>query len=159
VLIINYPHNPTTTVIERDFFVDVVALAKKHGFMVIHDFAYGDVCFDGYQAPSFLSVPGAKEVGVETTTMSKGYNMAGWRLGFCCGNPEMLRALATIKGYYDFGIFAPVQIASIIAMRECAQTPEEQATWRAAMQKPVIDAFLKSAPEDGPKILELLKGL
>src|SRR5256886_15235111 len=71
--------------------------------MVMHDFAYGDVCFDGYQAPSFLSVPGAKEVGVETSTMSKGYNMAGWRIGFCAGNAEMVRALATIKGYYDYG--------------------------------------------------------
>src|SRR5436305_3771479 len=77
VLILNFPHNPTTTVVERDFFVDVVKLAKKFGFMVLHDFAYGDVCFDGYRAPSFLSVPGAKEVGVETTTMSRGYNMAG----------------------------------------------------------------------------------
>src|SRR5216684_8125155 len=77
VLILNFPHNPTTTVVERDFFVDVVGLARRFSFMVIHDFAYGDVCFDGYRAPSFLSVPGAKEVGVETTTMSKGYNMAG----------------------------------------------------------------------------------
>ena len=83
----------------------------------IHDFAYGDVCFDGYRAPSFLSVPGAKEVGVETTTMSKGYNMAGWRLGFCAGNAEMVRALATIKGYYDYGIFQPIQIAGIVALR------------------------------------------
>jgi alanine-synthesizing transaminase len=117
VLIINFPHNPTTTVIEKDFFVEVVALAKRFGFMVIHDFAYGDVCFDGYQAPSFLSVPGAKDVGVETTTMSKGYNMAGWRLGFCAGNSEMVRALATIKGYYDYGIFQAIQIAGIIALR------------------------------------------
>jgi alanine-synthesizing transaminase len=117
VLILNYPHNPTTTVVERDFFVDVVRLARRFGIMVIHDFAYGDVCFDGYQAPSFLSVPGAKEVGVETTTMSKGYNMAGWRLGFCAGNAEMVRALATIKGYYDYGIFQAVQIAGIIALR------------------------------------------
>jgi alanine-synthesizing transaminase len=117
VLILNYPHNPSTTVVERDFFVDVVALARRYGFMVIHDFAYGDVCFDGYQAPSFLSVPGAKEVGVETTTMSKGYNMAGWRLGFCAGNAEMVRALATIKGYYDYGIFQAIQIAAIVALR------------------------------------------
>src|SRR6516225_1198892 len=102
VLILNFPHNPTSTVVERDFFVDVVALARRFGFMVLHDFAYGDVCFDGYRAPSFLSVPGAKEVGVETTTMSKGYNMAGWRIGFVAGNSEMIRALATIKGYYDY---------------------------------------------------------
>lgn len=119
VLIVNFPHNPSTTVVERDFFVEVVKLARKFNFMVVHDFAYGDVCFDGYRAPSFLSVPGALEVGVETTTMSKGYNMAGWRLGFCCGNAEMVRALATIKGYYDYGVFQAIQIAAIIALREC----------------------------------------
>ena len=127
VLILNYPHNPTATVVEQEFFKDVVALAKKHAFMVIHDFAYGDVCYDGYQAPSFLSVPGAKDVGVETTTMSKGYNMAGWRLGFCAGNPEMVRALATIKGYYDYGIFAPIQIAGIVALRHCDDLVKSQA--------------------------------
>jgi alanine-synthesizing transaminase len=126
VLIINYPHNPSTTVVERDFFVDVVSLAKKFGFMVVHDFAYGDVCFDGYVAPSFLSVPGALEVGVETTTMSKGFNMAGWRLGFCSGNAEMVRALATIKGYYDYGIFQAIQVAAIIALRECEDLVRRQ---------------------------------
>jgi alanine-synthesizing transaminase len=127
VVILNYPHNPTTTVVERDFFVDVVALARKFGFMVLHDFAYGDICFDGYRAPSFLSVPGAKEVGIETTTMSKGFNMAGWRLGFCAGNAEMIRALATIKGYYDYGIFQPIQIAGIVAMRQGEEPVRRQA--------------------------------
>ena len=85
------------------------------------------VSFDGYKAPSFLSVPGGKDVGVETTTMSKGYNMAGWRLGFCAGNPEMIRALATIKGYYDYGIFAAIQIAGIVALRHCDELVENQA--------------------------------
>jgi alanine-synthesizing transaminase len=127
VLILNFPHNPSTTVVERDFFVDVVAIAKRFGFMVIHDFAYGDICFDGYRAPSFLSVPGARDVGVETTTMSKGYNMAGWRLGFVAGNPEMIRALATIKGYYDYGIFQPIQIAGILALRHGDDLVERQA--------------------------------
>jgi alanine-synthesizing transaminase len=127
VLILNFPHNPTTTVVERDFFIDVVKLARRFGFMVLHDFAYGDVCFDGYRAPSFLSVPGAKEVGVETTTMSKGYNMAGWRLGFCAGNPEMIRALATIKGYYDYGIFQAIQVAGIMALRTGDELVERQA--------------------------------
>ncbi|MGH6916000.1 MAG: aminotransferase class I/II-fold pyridoxal phosphate-dependent enzyme, partial [Geminicoccales bacterium] len=127
VLILNFPHNPTATVVERDFFADVVKLARRFGFMVIHDFAYGDVCFDGYRAPSFLSVPGAKGVGVETTTMSKGYNMAGWRLGFCAGNAEMVRALATIKGYYDYGIFQAIQIAGIIALRHCDELVRKQA--------------------------------
>jgi alanine-synthesizing transaminase len=127
LLILNYPHNPSSTVVERGFFVEVVKLARRFGFMVLHDFAYGDVCFDGYRAPSFLSVPGAKEVGVETTTMSKGYNMAGWRLGFCAGNAEMVRALATIKGYYDYGIFQAVQIAAIIALRTGDELVERQA--------------------------------
>ncbi len=127
VLILNYPHNPSTTVVERDFFVEAVALARRFGFMILHDFAYGDVCFDGYQAPSFLSVPGAKEVGVETTTMSKGYNMAGWRLGFCAGNAEMVRALATIKGYYDYGIFQAIQVAGIVALRDGDALVRQQA--------------------------------
>ena len=94
--------------------------------MIISDFAYGEVCFDGYKAPSLLAADGAKELGVEFTTMSKSYNMAGWRIGFCAGNAEMVKALATIKGYYDYGMFAPIQIASIIAMREHGAAPEAQ---------------------------------
>ena len=117
VLILNYPHNPSGTVVERPFFEEVVALAKKYRFLVIHDFAYGDVGFDGYEPPSFLSVPGARDVGCEFTTMSKGYNMAGWRVGFAAGNQEMMRALKTIKGYYDYGLFQAVQIAAIVALR------------------------------------------
>jgi len=119
VVVVNFPHNPTATVIEKDFYVDLVKLAKKHGFLVISDFAYADICYDGYQAPSFLATPGAIDVGVEMTSMSKSYSMAGWRIGFCCGNKEMVRALATIKGYYDYGIFQPIQIAAIVAMRHC----------------------------------------
>ena len=141
VLIVNFPHNPTTTVVERDFFVDVVKLAKQHGFMVIHDFAYGDVCFDGYKAPSFLSVPGAKDVGVETTTMSKGYNMAGWRLGFCAGNAEMVRALATIKGYYDYGIFQAIQIAGIIALRHGEDLVTRQALEYQGRRDVLVDGL------------------
>lgn len=141
VVILNFPHNPTTTVVERDFFVEVVRLAKRFGFMVIHDFAYGDVCFDGYRAPSFLSVPGAKEVGVETTTMSKGYNMAGWRLGFCAGNSEMIRALATIKGYYDYGIFQPIQIAGIIALRQGEEQVERQAAEYQLRRDVLVDGL------------------
>ncbi len=127
LMIVNYPHNPTTTVVERDFYVDLVRLAKKYGFMVVSDIAYADITFDGYRSPSFLSVPGAKDVGVELTTMSKSYNMAGWRLGYCCGNAEMIRALATIKTYYDYGTFAPLQIAAIVAIREMDAMVEEQA--------------------------------
>jgi len=119
VVIVNFPHNPTATVVEPDFYVGLVKLAKKYGFLVISDFAYADICFDEYRAPSFLAAPGAHDVGVEFTTMSKGYSMAGWRIGFCAGNAEMVRALSTIKGYYDYGIFQPVQIAAIVAMRHC----------------------------------------
>lgn len=117
LVIVNFPHNPSTTVVEQDFYDELVKLAKKYEFLVISDFAYSDICFDGYKAPSFLSSPGALDVGVEFTTMSKGYSMAGWRVGFCAGNPEMVRALATIKGYYDYGLFQPIQIAAIVAMR------------------------------------------
>jgi alanine-synthesizing transaminase len=113
--------------VEREFYVDVVKLAKKYGFMVISDFAYADVAFDGYIPPSFLSVPGASEVGVEFTTMSKGYNMAGWRVGFCCGNTEMVRALGVIKGYFDYGMFQAIQIAAILALRETDTAVESQA--------------------------------
>lgn len=117
LVIVNFPHNPSGTCIEQDFYVDLVALAKKYGFLVISDFAYADICYDGYKAPSFLATPGAKDVGVELTTMSKGYSMAGWRIGYCCGNSEMVRALGTIKGYYDYGIFQAIQISAIVAMR------------------------------------------
>ena len=94
--------------------------------MVISDFAYSDVAFDGYRPPSFLAAPGASDVGVEFTTMSKGYNMAGWRVGFCCGNAEMIRSLATIKGYYDYGMFRPIQIAAILALRQGESEVEKQ---------------------------------
>ena len=126
VLIVNYPHNPSAVTIDPEFYVDVVKLARKYGFMVISDFAYGDVAFDGYQPPSFLAAPGAREVGVEFSTMSKGYNMAGWRVGFCCGNAEMVRALGTIKTYYDYGMFTPIQIAAIVALRHTDAAVEAQ---------------------------------
>jgi len=126
LLIINYPHNPSTVTVEPEFFVDVVRLAKRYGLMVISDFAYADVAFEGYQPPSFLAAPGATDVGVEFTTMSKGYNMAGWRVGFCSGNAEMIRALGIIKGYYDYGMFQAIQIASIVALRQGDAAVEEQ---------------------------------
>jgi alanine-synthesizing transaminase len=126
LLILNYPHNPTAMTIDPSFWDRAIEMCRRHNVMIISDFAYGEVCFDGYKAPSFLSAAGAKELGVEFTTMSKSYNMAGWRCGFCAGNAEMVKALATSKGYYDYGIFAPIQIASVIAMREHADVPEEQ---------------------------------
>jgi len=121
VLILNYPHNPTAMTVDHGFFEMVVDIAKKFKIAVIHDFAYGETCFDGYKAPSFLSVKGAKDVGVELITMSKPYNMAGFRIGFTVGNPKMIDYLYTIKGYYDYGIFQALQIAGIIAMRHCEE--------------------------------------
>jgi len=126
LLIINYPHNPSSVTVEPEFYVEVVKLARRYGFMVISDFAYADVAYDGYQPPSFLSAPGAIEVGVEFTTMSKGYNMAGWRVGFCCGNSEMVRALGIIKGYYDYGMFQAIQVAAIVALRHTDAAVEAQ---------------------------------
>jgi alanine-synthesizing transaminase len=127
VVILNYPNNPTTMCVELSFWEKVVAMARRHNVMIISDFAYGETCFNGYRAPSFMQAEGAKDVGVEFTTMSKAYNMAGWRIGFCVGNREMIRALATIKGYYDYGIFQAIQIASIIAMRHHDDEVESQA--------------------------------
>ncbi len=115
-LLINFPHNPTTQVIDPGFFERVVAFAREHRLWVIHDFTYADLTFDGYRAPSFLATPGAKDVGVEFFSLTKSYNMAGWRLGFACGNPAMINALARIKSYLDYGVFQPIQIAGIVAL-------------------------------------------
>jgi alanine-synthesizing transaminase len=112
--------------VDEGFFEPVVELANKFGVAVINDFAYGETCFDGYKAPSFLSVKGAKDVGVEFITMSKPYNMAGFRIGFVAGNKDMIEYLATIKGYYDYGIFQAIQIAGIIALRHCEPDMIEQ---------------------------------
>jgi len=127
ILILNFPHNPTAATVETGFFEEIVKLARTYGFYVVHDFAYGLTVFDGYKAPSILEVPGAKEVAVETFTMSKGFNMAGWRIGFVVGNPDMVQMLASIKGYYDYGIFQAIQIATVIALRHCTDDMEAQA--------------------------------
>ncbi len=116
LLVLNFPHNPTTLTVELPFFETIVDFAHQHGLMVVHDLAYADLCFDGYQAPSFLQVPGAKEVGVEVFTLSKSYNMPGWRVGFCVGNNEMVAALGRVKSYLDYGIFQPIQVAAIHAL-------------------------------------------
>jgi alanine-synthesizing transaminase len=116
VLILSFPHNPTTMCVDHAFWEKVVAFAQEHRMMVVHDFAYADFAFDGYKPPSFLSVPGAKEIGVEIFSTSKSYNMPGWRLGFVCGNARMIGALARIKSYLDYGAFQPIQIAGIIAL-------------------------------------------
>lgn len=122
MLIINFPGNPTTQCVELDFFEKIIALAKEHKIWVVHDIAYVDIVFDGYKAPSILQVEGAKDIAVEFFSMSKSYNMPGWRVGFMCGNKELVVALARIKSYMDYGTFAPIQIAAIAALegpQEC----------------------------------------
>ncbi len=125
MLIMNFPHNPTTQVVDGlDFFRRIVDFAKENGIIVLHDLAYADLVYDGYKAPSFLQVPGARDVGVEFFSLTKSYSMAGWRVGFCCGNREIVGALIKIKSYLDYGMFQPIQIASIVALRgqqECVE--------------------------------------
>ncbi|MEG6548878.1 aminotransferase class I/II-fold pyridoxal phosphate-dependent enzyme [Desulfocurvibacter africanus] len=124
LLIINYPHNPTTECVDIAFFQRIVDFAKDNKLLVIHDFAYADFTYDGYQAPSFLQAEGAKDVGVEFFSLTKSYSMAGWRVGFCCGNREMVQALTRIKSYLDYGIFQPIQIAACHALngpQECVR--------------------------------------
>jgi alanine-synthesizing transaminase len=124
LLILSFPHNPTTAAVDLEFFKKIVAFAQDHDLIVVHDFAYSDLVFDGYQAPSLLQVPGAKDVGVEFFTLSKSYNMPGWRVGFAVGNRRIIAALTRIKSYLDYGMFQPVQIASIIALngpQECVR--------------------------------------
>ena len=126
ILIINFPHNPTTTVVEGlDFFKKVVDFAKENNIIVIHDLAYADLVFDDYKAPSFLQVPGAKDIGVEFFSLTKSYSMAGWRVGFCVGNEDVVGALIKIKSYLDYGMFQPIQIASIVALRGPQDCVEE----------------------------------
>jgi alanine-synthesizing transaminase len=122
LLIINFPHNPTTATVNLNFMKRVVDFARENEILVVHDLAYADLCFDGYRAPSIMEIPGAREVAVEFFTLSKSYNMPGWRVGFAVGNREMIAALTRLKSYFDYGIFAPVQVAAIAALngpQEC----------------------------------------
>jgi alanine-synthesizing transaminase len=121
ILIINFPHNPTTATVDHAFMQRVVDFARDQEILVVHDFAYADLCFDGYKAPSIMEVPGARDVAVEFFTLSKSYNMPGWRVGFAVGNREMIGALARLKSYFDYGIFAPVQVAAIAALNGSQQ--------------------------------------
>ncbi len=116
MLVLNFPGNPTTQCVDLEFFERIVAIAKEHEIWIVHDLAYADIVFDGYKPPSILMVPGAKEVAVESYTLSKSYNMPGWRVGFLCGNPELIAALARMKSYLDYGMFTPIQVAAIAAL-------------------------------------------
>ena len=116
MLVINFPGNPTTQCVDLDFFEQVIEIAREHGIWVVHDLAYADIVFDGYKAPSILQVPEAKEIAVEFFSLSKSYNMPGWRIGFMCGNATLVAALARIKSYLDYGTFTPIQVAAITAL-------------------------------------------
>lgn len=123
-VVVSFPHNPTTACVDITFFERLVEWAKEHEVFVVHDFAYGDFCFDGYQAPSLLQVKGGKDVGVELYSMTKSFSMPGWRIAFALGNPEIIAALTKIKSYLDYGVFQPIQIATIIALNECSEEPK-----------------------------------
>ena len=125
MIILGFPSNPTAQCVELDFFERIVALAKQHDILVVHDLAYADICFDGFRPPSIMQVPGARDVAVEFFTMSKSYNMAGWRVGFMVGNRELVAALARIKSYHDYGTFTPIQVASVIALEGPQDCVEE----------------------------------
>jgi alanine-synthesizing transaminase len=123
--VIGFPSNPTAQCVDLNFFERIVSLARQHDILVVHDLAYADIVFDGYKAPSIMQVPGARDVAVEFFTMSKSYNMAGWRIGFMVGNRDLVSALARIKSYHDYGSFTPIQVASIVALEGAQDCVEE----------------------------------
>jgi alanine-synthesizing transaminase len=144
LLILSFPNNPTTEVVDLAFFEKIVGFAQEHGLLIIHDLAYADLVFDGYKAPSFLQVKGAKDVGVEFFSMSKSYSMPGWRVGFCVGNRRMIAALAKLKSYFDYGVFQPVQIASIIALNEQDDVVPEIAEKYRRRRDTLIDGLARA---------------
>ena len=147
-LILSFPHNPTGAVVDLGFFEEIVAFAKRQEIVVIHDLAYADIVFDGYKAPSLLQAKGAKDIGIEFISLSKSYSMAGWRCGFAAGNREIVEALARIKGYYDYGIFAPIQVAAIMALR----TPEDTVMENAAVYQKRRDVLVDGLNRIGWKV-------
>ncbi len=143
-VLVNFPHNPTTVTVTQEFYVRLVAMAKEKRFYIISDIAYGDITFDGYKTPSILSVPGAKDVAVESFTLSKSYNMAGWRVGFFVGNKKLIGALQKIKSWLDYGMFTPIQVAATVALngdQTCVQEITDKYDHR---QEILIDAFTKA---------------
>jgi alanine-synthesizing transaminase len=152
VILISFPHNPTTTCVDLEFMREIVELARHYGSYIIHDFAYADMGFDGYKPPSILEIPGATDVAIEIYSMTKSYNMAGWRVGFCLGNRKLIAALARIKSYLDYGIFQPIQIASIIALRECVDEPQKICEVYRSRRDVLIEGLNRAGwPVDPPK--------
>ena len=147
MMIISFPHNPTTKVVDRKFFEEIVKFAKENDTIIVHDFAYSDITFDGYRAPSFLEVDGAKDVGIEFTSMSKSYNMPGWRVGFAAGNKNLISALARMKSYLDYGVFQPIQIASIIALSDDQLCVDEISRNYMKRRDALIDGLAKGGWE------------
>ena len=145
MLILNFPANPTAQCVELDFFERIVALAREYGIYVLHDLAYADICFDGWKCPSIMQVPGAKDIAVEFFTMSKSYNMAGWRVGYMVGNKTLVNALARIKGYHDYGTFTPIQVASIAAL----EGPQDCVSDICAIYQRRRDVLVKGLHEAG----------
>jgi alanine-synthesizing transaminase len=144
VLVLNFPGNPTTECVDLSFFEKVIKMAKEHKIWVVQDLAYADIVFDGYKAPSILEVPGAKDVAVEFFTMSKSYNMPGWRIGFCVGNPTLVGALARIKSYLDYGMFTPVQVAAIAALEGDQSCVEEVRQMYLARRNVLCDGLISA---------------
>jgi alanine-synthesizing transaminase len=152
IILISFPHNPTTTCVDMDYMKQIVELARKHGTYIIHDFAYADLGFEGYRPPSILQVEGAKELAVEIFSMSKSYNMAGWRVGYCLGNAKLIAALARIKSYLDYGVFQPIQIASIIALRECEEDTKKICAIYQRRRDVLVDGLCRAGwPVESPK--------
>lgn len=143
-LILNFPSNPTAQVVDKEFFVKIVDFAKENNMYVVHDLAYADIAFDGYKVPSFLEIPGAKEIGVEFFTLSKSYNMPGWRVGFAVGNKKIIQALTRVKSYFDYGMFQPIQIASIIALNGPQECVSEICQLYQDRRDVLVDTFGKA---------------
>jgi alanine-synthesizing transaminase len=152
LLVLNFPHNPTTITVDPPFFERIVDFAREHKLLVVHDLAYADIVFDGYVAPSILQVPGAKDLAVEFFTLSKSYNMPGWRVGFCVGNPAMIAALARIKSYLDYGIFQPIQIAAIAALNGPQHYVEDIRSLYEQRRNVLVEGLNRAGwPVDTPK--------
>ena len=152
MIVLGFPSNPTAQCVELDFFERVIALARKHDIFVVHDLAYADIVFDGWKAPSIMQVPGAKDIAVEFFTLSKSYNMAGWRIGFMVGNPDLVAALTRIKSYHDYGTFTPVQVAAIAALEGDQECVKEIAAHYQSRRDVLAKGLIESGwPVDIPK--------
>ena len=148
LLFLNFPHNPTATMVDKYFFKQIIQFAVKNEVILVNDFAYADITFDGHRSSSFLELPDARKVGVEFISMSKSFSMAGWRIGFCLGNPEIIKALEKIKGYYDYGIFTAIQVGAIIALREhWDATPAHYASIYQSRRDVLVDGLNRAGWE------------